>query len=112
MNKNTIELPGGKIENGESLILAVKRELREETGILSNEFISLGSYVNSVATIEVNFFFTNKIEKIEKQKLDEEENITIHTYPLHIVLENISNNNWDDIRLGMAFLLARARGLL
>jgi ADP-ribose pyrophosphatase len=112
ISKTTIELPGGKIENGETPVDAAKRELREETGITSKEFINLGTYVNSVGNVEVNLFFTNKVEKIENQKLDKDESIDVQTHPVQLVLDNISTNKWDDIRLGMAFLIARARGLI
>lgn len=112
LNKNTIELPGGKIEHGETPVEAAKRELREETGVVSNEFIHLGTYIDSARTVEVNLFFTNTIEKIEKQDLDNDEYIEVQKHPLHHMLDNISTNKWEDTRLGMAYIVARGMGLI
>jgi ADP-ribose pyrophosphatase len=112
INKTTIELPGGKIENSETPLEAAKRELEEETGLVCNEFKNLGCYVNSSGTIEVNLFFTNTIEKIEKQKLDIDENINVQYHPVRNVFNNIFTGRWDDIRLAMAIVLARGSGLL
>ncbi|MFC4560196.1 NUDIX hydrolase [Virgibacillus kekensis] len=112
LNRNTVELPGGKIESGETPTEAAKRELREETGIIADEFSSLRSYINNDGTVEVNLFFTNKIERVEEQKLDHDESIVVQHYPSQLVLENIFTNKWDDIRLGIAFLIARKNGLL
>lgn len=47
MYANDIEtnvLPGGKIDNNESPLECAQRELEEELGLRSNEWISLGSY--------------------------------------------------------------------
>ena len=40
VNATTIELPGGEIERNETALEAAIRELREETGIVSEESLS------------------------------------------------------------------------
>lgn len=112
VNKNTIELPGGKIESNETALEAAIRELREETGIVSEEFLHLGSYINSESTIEVNLFFTNQVTKIGKLDLDLDEDIEVQYHSVPLVLENILSGKWNDIRLGMACLIARSKGLI
>ena len=41
----SLAVPAGYIEDGEEPLAAAKRELREETGFASHDWISLGSYV-------------------------------------------------------------------
>lgn len=112
VNKTTIELPGGKIESNETALEAAIRELREETGIVSEEFLHLGSYINSESTIEVNLFFTNQVTRIGKSYLDLDEDIEVQYHSVPLVLENILSGKWNDIRLGMACLIARSKGLI
>lgn len=41
-NKYTIEIPGGAINHAEEALVGAKRELEEETGYTSNNWVSLG----------------------------------------------------------------------
>jgi 8-oxo-dGTP diphosphatase len=45
--KPTIELPGGRVEEFESLIVALKREVREETGLTLTHIEGLATQVNA-----------------------------------------------------------------
>lgn len=112
INATTIELPGGKIESYETSLEAAIRELREETGIISEEFLYLGSYINSENTIEVNLFFTSQVTKIGKSQLDLDEDIELQYHAIPYVLNNVLSGKWNDIRLGMACLIARSKGLI
>lgn len=47
IDKVTLELPAGKIENGEEIIETAKRELEEETGYIANELEYLGKIVTA-----------------------------------------------------------------
>lgn len=78
-NSVTIEIPGGAINHNEDELLAAKRELQEETGYTSNNWIFLGK-------LEVNpAFMTNTCAtylaldatKTHDQNLDPFEEITI-----------------------------------
>ncbi|NWF69543.1 MAG: NUDIX hydrolase [Chloroflexi bacterium] len=51
------ELPGGKVEEGESLIEALQREIREETGVLANIGALVGVYSNITTPVKVIFGF-------------------------------------------------------
>ena len=50
--------------------------------------------------------------QIKLEKMNNDEIINVQSHPLQIVLDNIVTKKWDDIRLGMAILIARGRGLL
>ncbi len=43
LEKNSIEVVGGSINKGEAILETAKRELKEEAGIIANEFIFLGT---------------------------------------------------------------------
>ena len=53
--KSTLEIPGGMVDDGESSLKAIQRELLEETGYLSNDITKLGDVSPNPA------LFTNKV---------------------------------------------------
>ena len=56
-NNNTYQFPGGHVEDGEDMIEAVKREIREETGITIKE---LDGPFMQIVTYDKNYFGTGK----------------------------------------------------
>lgn len=74
-NKVNIEIPAGYIEENESVIDAGLRELREETGYVSSNLISLDSYYPSqgASSEKLDLVLALDCEKKESQCLDNDE---------------------------------------
>lgn len=75
--KETVDigLPAGYIEKGEYPIDAAKRELLEETGYESNDFICVGSYYQDQGCSSAyNYYYiARNCKKIKSQDLDKDE---------------------------------------
>lgn len=71
VNSYQIEAPSGYIENGETPIEAANRELKEETGYVTNNIISLGSYTLDYTMFEQtgNLFVGYDLVNERKQEL-------------------------------------------
>ena len=78
------EIPGGVVEDGEDPLEGVKRELLEETGYTSSEFIQVGKlYPNPAFQTNTMFsFLALNAEKVTGQSLDDGEDIEVHLVPL------------------------------
>ena len=69
VGRESVEIVGGGVEEGESPEEAARRELREELGLEAEEFVELGtiqpvtSLVNSASTL----FLARKLRSVEKE---------------------------------------------
>ena len=72
-----IGLPAGYIELGEKPIEAAKRELVEETGYTSREFIPMGAFYQDQGCSGAynHYYIALDCKKVSEQKLDESEYI-------------------------------------
>lgn len=100
-----LELPAGKLEKGEDIELAAKRELEEETGYKTDELIPLGRIYPSVGyTNEViHLFAAEKLEQ-SKQHLDEDEFLDLVLMDVDEVLSMIDEDKIRDAKTIAAIL--------
>jgi len=73
-----LELCAGFIDDGYTALTAVQRELREETGYVSDEWEEIGSmYVERWSSNKMTFFIAKNCERVGEQQLEKTEDIDV-----------------------------------
>ena len=93
----TLELPGGVSDPGETPFESSKRELLEETGFSSDDWVSLGK-VSSNPAMQTNFthtYLAKNCIKTSDQQLDGNERIHVHIMPLVNFLDMVGQGEVD-----------------
>lgn len=103
------EIPAGKLDSPEEDMLeAAKRELREETGYLADEYIYIGTLYPSPAILseKIGMYVAKGLHKGE-QELDEDEFLDVVKLPLDEVVRMIMANEIPDAKTQTAVLKAK-----
>ena len=81
---NTLEIPGGILEEGDSPEAAAQRELYEETGYKETEMLLLGSVYANPAFLNNRCFtyIAKDVSLVGEQELDDKEDIEVVLKPL------------------------------
>ena len=97
--EEVLELPAGKIEEGEEPLKSAERELTEETGLIADELVSFGEMYPSpgYTNEKIHLYKANNLSKVERH-LDPDENIDVYYFSLDEVLEKIKNNEIKDAK--------------
>ena len=84
LGEEGIELPGGVVEEGESMEEGVKRELLEETGYRFDKIEYLGNISANPSTTNnlMHMFLATGGEKVAEQSLDEAEEVEVVYYTI------------------------------
>jgi 8-oxo-dGTP pyrophosphatase MutT (NUDIX family) len=80
----TLELPSGKLEDGEAPIDAAARELAEECGLAARELREIGTFwaAPGYSTELVYVFEAGGLSEAEPAALDDDEDIEVERLPL------------------------------
>lgn len=110
----TWELPGGTIRHGEDRMMAVQRELAEETGVLCNEITYMGEAypAASLTNRKVHFYYTDDIKRVSAPEPDDGEDVTAIWVPLREACHTIKEGGRVDQMIGHGVLLSVLQGLL
>lgn len=107
MRKVTLEVPAGKLDQGEAPDTCVMRELKEETGYTANK-------ISKIATIGTTMAFSNEVihiyvaeELVEGEACpDEDEFINVEKYTKEELHTMIKDGTIDDAKSLVAILMA------
>ncbi len=113
IGRELLEIPAGKLERGEDPYPAALRELREETGGLTDRLEYLGDYYGSAGFCDekLTLYFA-KLSKIGENDPDEDEFLTVERYSLPVFEAMIARGEIVDGKTLSAYTLAKAKGLL
>lgn len=104
-----LEIPAGKLEQGEDPLECGRRELIEETGYEGSEFIPLGTYYATPGYCEEKLtLYLARGLKWRGQHLDEGEFLNIKKYSLDKLYSMVMNNEIRDCKTAIAILKAKA----
>lgn len=106
-NETIYEIPAGKLEKGEDPFEAGKREFKEETGGVAEEYISLGEiYPSPGYTNEIIRLYAAKNITFEEQNLDDDEFLQVCQISFDELIRRIMSGEIKDAKtIAAAFKL-------
>jgi ADP-ribose pyrophosphatase len=113
LNRITLEIPAGKIDPGETVDNCARRELKEETGLHTDQLIKIGSFATTPAFTDevIHLYLATELTR-EESHTDPDEFLSITELPLEKIMKFIRNGTIQDAKTIIAFLLAKEQGLL
>ncbi|HCR43718.1 MAG TPA: ADP-ribose pyrophosphatase [Ruminococcaceae bacterium] len=102
-----LEAPAGKLESGEDPFEAGKRELREETGALGENYIDLGCmYPSTGYTNEIIYLYACRVKSYGELDLDDGEFLEPEKIPLEKAAEMVMSGEIPDAKTQILVLKA------
>lgn len=103
--KVLLEIPAGKLSPGEDPLDCGKRELREETGAVARQYVSLGTLYPSPGYCgEIISLYFARVDRFEDTCPDEDEFLEIIKIPLAEAVELVLAGEIPDAKTALALL--------
>ncbi|WP_409969710.1 NUDIX hydrolase [Bengtsoniella intestinalis] len=97
IKQNLVEIPAGKMDEGETPFQAAERELREETGAIAGKWDYLGIYYPAPGCYgELLHLYLAQDLTFTAQDLDDDEFVTVEKVPFDTVVGQIMDGTITD----------------
>lgn len=102
-----LEIPAGKLDEGEEPYAAMVRELREETGAIGKNYRSMGKlYMTPGYADEIIYMYLCDVAEIKEAQPDEDEFLELVKIPLNQAVEQVLSGEIVDAKTCVAILKA------
>jgi 8-oxo-dGTP pyrophosphatase MutT (NUDIX family) len=101
------EIPAGKLDAAEPPATCAVRELKEETGIVADQWTSLGLFIPAPGIYtEIIYLYLARSLHIGKPAPDADEDLELQWLPLDEALHKVLKGEWNDGKTAVALLRA------
>lgn len=106
--KTMLEIPAGKLDEGENPVTGALRELKEETGAVPDSLLPLGPILPACGCYgETLYLFLARGLHFEEQNLDDDEFLTVERIPFEEMVHRCVNGEIEDAKTVAAVLKAK-----